>query len=194
MAEYRDPFETFGRGGQYYYQSWGDDGNNSFQEFHFNSAEEARDFFEGRGRQQRRRQKHELKTHFFQGYKDVFPGRWIEISKDELNKDAGKLPKGIDAPFFYVIKKNRNYYIDACYAAIIFYDHQNNDFIYMRSDGSLLSEKNIFKTPDEAYDRLMEMLTRYTGATVSITFQDGHTSKLDEPLWPSDMKKQGETK
>ena len=186
MAEYRDPFESFGR--NYYYQSWGgnfyDDSQSWGGNFYDDSEED---------RQQRYRQKHEIKTYFFQGYKNVFPGRWAEISKDELNKDVGKLPKVIDAPFFYVTKKNRDYYIESCYAAIILYDHQNNDFIYMRSDGSLISEKNIFKTSDEAHDKLMEMLSRYTGATVSITFPDGHTAKLKEPLWPSDVKKQGET-
>jgi hypothetical protein len=180
MAGFRNPFTGEAEFGS-------DPYNTQFEYHQFGSAEEAREFFEGRNRR-RRRPKSEIKTHIFQGFKDVVPGRFEEISLADIEKISGKQPKVMNTPFYYVVMRNNEYYIEACFPAIILYEHTTNDFLYGRPDGSFLPERNVFKTDQEAYNMLKKSTEKYCGATTKITTPDGFVIKLDPPLWPSDHK------
>ena len=172
-------------------------GDNYFhQEFFFGNEQDQQAFFNRFGNRQQRKQrnKSEIKSHIFQGYKNVYPGLWAEISKEDILKDVGRVPKILDNVFYYVTKEGRDYCINPCFAAIIFYNHQENTFMYVREDGSMITEGNIFESAEEARNKLDEMFKKREGSIRSLIYPDGTTVKLQEPIYPPKNKKEEENK
>lgn len=100
---------------------------------------------------QKRRWDH--KPHIYQGYKDVEPGLWQEISKDELKSDVNRTPKYLKE-FYYVQQEGRDYIIQNFPVVIVFYDHIHDEFLYGKPNG-LIAEGNCFKSEDEAMNAIM---------------------------------------
>ena len=108
---------------------------------------------------QRRRWDH--KPHLFQCYKNTAPNLWNEISIDEFNYDIGKKPKFLKS-LCYVQMSNKDYYIISSPVVAIFYNHVNDEFLYMR-EGGLIDESNCFKDYDTALNAIKELENKKYG-------------------------------
>ena len=109
----------------------------------------------------RKKRRWDHKPHIYQGYKDVQPGLWQEISKDDLKHDTNRTPNFLKE-FFYVQSINREYIIESFPVVAVFYDHINDDFLYMKPNG-LISEHNCFKTEDDALNAILALENKKEG-------------------------------
>ena len=108
-----------------------------------------------------RQRRWDHKPHIYQGYKDVAPNRWQEISIDDLKHDVNKSPKFLKK-IYYVQSINREYTINEFPVVCIFYDHVNDKFLYGKPNG-LIEERNCFETKDEAYNAILELEDKKRG-------------------------------
>lgn len=109
----------------------------------------------------RKKKRWDHKPHIYQGYKDVEPGLWKEISKDELKNDVNKTPKYLKE-FYFVQTSGRDYMIESTPVVAVFYDHINDDFLYMKSNG-IISEHNCFKSEDDAMNAIIALENKKEG-------------------------------
>lgn len=103
----------------------------------------------------KKRNKNYNKVHIYQCYKDTPPNRWNEITKEELKKDINNEPK-FKKKLYYVQKNGRDYIIRESPVVVIFYNHIENTFLYMK-EGGLIKEKNCFSSFEEAENAIKEM-------------------------------------
>ena len=108
--------------------------------------------FGGHRRQQRR---WDHKMHIYQCYKDTIPNSWLEISKEDLKRDIGKEPK-FTKTLFYVQKDGRDYIIQESPVVAVFYNHMEDNFMYMK-EGGLIKEGNCFKSYEKAREAIDNM-------------------------------------
>lgn len=101
------------------------------------------------------------KPHIYQGYKDVEPGLWKEISKDELKQDVNRTPKYLKE-FYFVQISGRDYMIESAPVVAVFYDHINDDFLYMKSNG-IISEHNCFGDESSAINAIIALEDKKKG-------------------------------
>lgn len=111
--------------------------------------------FEGSGFHRRERQQWDGKMHLYQCYKNTQPNYWLEISLDDFKRDMNKVPK-FKKKLFYVQKDGRDYIINESPVVAVFYNHIEDNFLYMKS-GGLIEEKNCFKTEDEANEAIKKL-------------------------------------
>lgn len=156
MAKFRDPFS----GMEF------DFGN--AQEFHFETGGRSygqRNMSEKDKEKYKEYVKSRMKSHAYQAYKNGSPisnnimaWRWEEISIDELCADIPNAPKPKfwNQVYYYVQSESdsRDYLIKQEFPLLVFYNHIDNCFIYLRSDGKLMTEKNLFLTEDEALEAI----------------------------------------
>lgn len=130
---------------------------------HQMSEEEFREFqeqsgfnfnFSGFGFNQRSK-RWDHKPHLYQCYKNTHPGLWNEISLDELKKDINTSPKFLKT-FSYVQSNAGEYIIKTQPVVVIFYNHQENDFLYMNESG-IISEHNCFSSHNEALEAIKKL-------------------------------------
>jgi hypothetical protein len=123
------------------------------EEFHKWQEENGFNFGFGGHRRQQRRWDH--KMHIYQCYKDTVPNSWLEITKEDLKRDIGKEPK-FTKTLFYVQKNGRDYIIQESPVVAVFYNHMEDNFMYMK-DGGLIKESNCFKTYERAREAIDNM-------------------------------------
>lgn len=128
----------------------------------FQKWQEENGFNFGFGGHQRRHQRRwDHKMHIFQCYKDTHPNSWLEITEDELKRDIGKTPK-FTKKLFYVQRVDRDYVIQESPVVAVFYNHMEDNFLYMK-EGGLIAEKNCFKSFEDARKAIDEMENKKCG-------------------------------
>lgn len=123
------------------------------EEFYKWQEENGFNFGFGGHRRQQRRWDH--KMHIYQCYKDTIPNSWLEISKEDLKRDIGKEPK-FTKTLFYVQKDGRDYIIQESPVVAVFYNHMEDNFMYMK-EGGLIKEGNCFKSYEKAREAIDNM-------------------------------------
>lgn len=177
----------FGRQGfrSGFFHSNGGDGN-TFYEMHFDNGGGPR----FRSEEDRKRYedyiKSRMKSHLYQGYKGCEPGKWMEIALDEFKRDIPEAgtPKFWNKPYFYVQQEaeSRDYIINNEFGLLIFYDHMAKQFVYLRHDGRIIPEKNLFESEDDALAGIKHKIET-APMTVTIVDEQAAAGNRKVKLW-----------
>lgn len=117
------------------------------------------------------------KSIIWQCYRTGNPNGWLPITLEDIKKDFGVEPKYYGKTFYYVtaVRSQDGSRIDAYdinpeYAGLIFFDHSQKKFLYLRHDGKLFPEEKCIESEQEARDRLKKKLKDEEGKVTIITF------------------------
>lgn len=120
--------------------------------------------------------KSRMKSHIFQGYKDVAANRWKEITLQELKNDFPNIsvPKFYNKEFYFLQQDTNTgeYIINSCYAFLIFYLHTSNEYVYLRGDRTVTHESKLYASSDDAMNTLREMEKKRCGDVGEIVVVD----------------------
>jgi len=133
MADFRDPFTH--QKEQFFRNAMGEDEYRKYQEY----------------------QRSRMRTHIFQGYKDVASGRWKETTISDLKRDFPGLkdPLFFNKCFYYAkIDQDREYLIFEDPGILCFFNHQDQSYMYIRSDATLVPESSLFTSYQNLLDAI----------------------------------------